>query len=46
MLRIMEHWNRLPTEVVESPLENQNPPGHSFVQLDVGEPALVGGWTR
>ena len=43
-LRVTEYWNRLPRGAVESPsLEIfKPPPGHSSVQLALGDPALAG----
>jgi len=38
-LRVTEHWNRLPREVVDI----QDPPGRGPVQPAVGDPALAGG---
>jgi len=48
-LRVMEHWNRLPREVVDLQIfqrisgDIQDPPGQGLVQPAVGDPASVGG---
>jgi len=39
-LRVMELWNRLTREAVDSPLD---PPGQGPVQPAIGDPALAGG---
>jgi len=42
-LRVTEHWNRLPREVVFFSGNIQDPPGKGPVQLAVGDPASAGG---
>jgi len=44
-LRVTEHWNRLPREVVASPFfgDIQDPPGQGPVQPAVCDPASAGG---
>jgi len=44
-LRVTEHWNRLPREVVDVSFSGdiQDPPGPGAVQPAVGDPASAGG---